>query len=242
MQNPAQLKNSQSSLAAIFWVVAVLFTVLSVLPFFEGNPCSGVWAMAFMSFFLALGCCAIAFIFLCRARKLAQLLTGESLLARWELDEETLHYYAATQKEENAAKNKLIMGLIALFFGLISLAFLFFLESDERAGFLVIMGAILLVVFLACRFLPWYYQRQNMRGDRQILIGEKYAYLNGYFHNWDFPLSGLSRITIIKKPFYGLHLTYYYTDKTFRHTHDLKIPAPAGMNLQPLVDLIRKSN
>lgn len=173
---------------------------------------------------------------------MAKLLTGESLLARWELDDQTLHHYVATQKKGNDEKNKAIMGLITIFFGLISVLFLFFLERDERAGFLLIMGAMLLIVFIASRFFPWYYHRQNLKGDRQILIGEKYAYLNGYFHNWDFPLSGLSKISIIKEPFYGLHLTYYYTDRTLKHTHDLKIPAPAGMNLQPLIGLIRKSN
>jgi hypothetical protein len=173
---------------------------------------------------------------------MGKLLTGESLLVRWELDDQTLHHYVVTQKKGNDEKNKVIMGLITLLFGLISVLFLFFLERDERAVFLLIMGAMLLIVFIASRFFPWYYHRQNLKGDRQILIGEKYAYLNGYFHNWDFPLSGLSKISIIEEPFYGLHLTYYYTDKTLKHMHDLKIPAPAGMNLQPVIGLIRKSN
>lgn len=242
MKDPAKLKNSQTSFSNIFWALTVFFSVVSVFPFLEGNPLSGFWAMAFVSFFLTLGSCCIAFIFLNRSKKMDKLLTGEALLARWELDDQTLHHYIATQKKGNVEKNKVIMGSITLLFGLISIPFLFFLESDEIAGFLLIMGATLLMVFIASRFFPWYYHRQNLKGDRQILIGEKYAYLNGYFHNWDFPLSGLSKITTIKKPFYGLHLTYYYTDRTLKHTHDLKIPAPAGMNLQPLICLIRKSN
>ncbi len=242
MINPAQLKNSQTSIANIFWVLTVFFAVLSVFPFIEGNMVSGFWAMAFISFFLTLCSCSIALIFLSRSKKMAKLLAGDRLLAQWELDDQTLHQYVAAQAMSNTEKNKAIMGLITVLFGLITIPFLFLLEGDEMAGFLLIMGTTLLMVFIASRFFPWYYHRQNLKGDRQILIGEKYAYLNGYFHNWDFPLSGLSKITIIKKPFYGLHLTYYYTDRTFKHTHDLKIPAPAGMDLQPLIGLIRKGN
>ena len=168
------------------------------------------------------------------------LLSGATLLAQWELDDESLQHYVANQKMENSEKNKAIMWLIAILFGLISILFLFFLDGAERAGFLLIMGSIVLIVFAASRFFPWYYQQQNLQGDRQILLGSKYAYVNGFFHNWDFPLSGLTNIAVIKKPFYGLHITYYYTDRTFRHTHDLQIPAPIGMNLLPAIEGIRK--
>ena len=242
MNEPAKLKNSQKRISNVFWILMVVFDLLMVLPFCDGNPASGFWALALISIFLSLSSCVVAVIFLSRARKMDKLLAGEGLLARWELDDEALHVYVTNQKMESSEKNKAIMWLIAVFFGLITLLFLFFLDSDESAGFLLIMGSIVLIVFGASRFFPWYYHHQNLKGDRQVLIGSKYAYINGYFHNWDFPLSGLRKIAASTKPFYGLHITYYYTDRTLKHTHDLKIPAPAGMNLLPVIERIRKGN
>ncbi|MBU0946542.1 MAG: hypothetical protein KJ804_03355 [Proteobacteria bacterium] len=242
MKEPAKLRNSQTFISNICWIFTVIFTLLTVFPFLDGNPFSGFWGMAFVSIFLSLASCLVAFIFLSRARKMDKLLSGDMLLARWELDDKTLQDYVANQTTENCEKNKAIMWLIAILFGLISIPFMLFLDGDEMSGFLLIMGSTVLIVFGASRFFPWYYQRQNLKGDRQVLIGGKYAYVNGYFHNWDFPLSGLSKIAAINKPFYGLHLTYYYTDRTLKHTHDLKIPAPVGMNLLPLIAWIKKNN
>ena len=242
MNEPAKLRNSQKRISNVFWILMVVFDLLMVVPFCDGNPLSGFWALAFISMFLSLSSCVVAVIFLNRSRKMDKLLAGEALLARWELDDEALQAYVTNQKMETSEKNKAIMWLIAILFGLITLLFLFFLDGDERAGFLQIMGSIVLIVFGASRFFPWYYHHQNLKGDRQVLIGRKYAYINGYFHNWDFPLSGLTKIAAITKPFYGLHITYYYTDRTLKHTQDLKIPAPAGMNLLPVIDRIRKGN
>lgn len=104
------------------------------------------------------------------------------------------------------------------------------------------MGSILLVVFAASKFLPVYYYRQNLKGDRQILIGEKYAYFNGYFHNWDYPLSGLSKVKEIKKPFHGIYLAYYYTGLTWRLVHEIKFPFPENFDPKPIVDRLRSSN
>jgi hypothetical protein len=95
------------------------------------------------------------------------------------------------------------MWMIVILFGLISLPFIFFLEGGEMLYFLLIMGSLILIVFGTSRFFPWYYRRHNLKGDRQVLIGSKYAYVNGYFHNWDFPLSGLLISTLI-----SVHMLY----------------------------------
>ncbi len=242
MDTPPKVTNKQAFSAGICWVLALLFAGLMVLPFVEGNPLSGAWALAFISIFLMLSSVVTAFLFTGRARKMARLLSSDTLLARWELDDEMLRAYVALQNEESAAKHKAIMWIVGFFFAAITLLFLFFLDKEEMGGFALIMGAIFLLVFGASRFFPWYYRRRNLKADRQILLGAKYAYINGYFHNWDYPLSGLSKVAVLRQPFFGLHLVYYYTDRTLRNTHVLKIPAPEGMDLQALVDQIRAAN
>lgn len=223
----------------IFWLFSFAFALTTSLVFLDGTPVSGFWALGFVSIFCTLSAVTCALIFSSRAKKMANLLSGDTLLARWTMDEQMLQDYVTLQKTESDAKNSAIMYLLTVLFTVISIPFLFMLEGDERGDFLLIMAFVLLLVFTASRFFPWYYRARNMRGDRQILIGAKYAYLNGYLHNWDFPLSGLSSIKIITSPFYGLHLIYYYTDRTFKQTHQLKIPAPPEMDLKSLIEKIR---
>ena len=116
------------------------------------------------------------------------------------------------------------------------------MDAGDRAGFVIIIGSVVLIVFAASKFFPYYYYRRNMKGDRQILIGKKYAYLNGIFHNWDFPLSGLKKVKVIKKPFYGLSFTYYYTDRTWQNTEELEIPAPENIDLSLLANQLKSFN
>ena len=83
---------------------------------------------------------------------------------------------------------------------------------------------------------------KNSKADGHILIGAKYAYINGFFHNWDFLLSGLSSVKIITEPFYGINLAYYYTDRTFTHSEELLIPANTETNLEDLVGVLKEMN
>lgn len=238
----SKIKNKQKSISTIFVGITVVFILLLLLPFFEMNPLSGKWALAFLSIFLSMSSAVIALIFWKRAKKMDKLLSGEKLLVHLELNEEMLQQYASTLKTESQQKNKAIMWVIGILFLVITIPFLFFIERDEIAGFLIIMSSILLIVFLASRFFPFYYYKKNRKGDGQILIGEKYAYVNGYFHNWDFPLSGLSKVKSIRQPFHGIHLSYFYTDRTWKHFHEIKIPLPYNFDSEPIIQQLKRSN
>ena len=69
MKESVKLKNSQRFIAKIFLILAVVFTLLAVLPFRDGNPLSGVWPLAFMSIFLTLSSSMITFIFFAQGQK-----------------------------------------------------------------------------------------------------------------------------------------------------------------------------
>ena len=89
--------------------------------------------------------------------------------------------------------------------------------------------------------MPNYYKSKNTLGDGHVLIGRKFAYINGYFHNWDFPLSGIKKAIIIHEPFYGIYIKYYYTDRTFTNTEELNIPAPQNIDLQKVINELNSS-
>lgn len=241
MKNPV-IKNKQYSTSRTFIVLTLISIIVTILPFYDGNPISGIWALAFLGFFFSILSLIIALIFRNRAKKMERLLTGEKLLVHLTLNDEMLHQFASTLKTESKEKNKAIMWVTGVLFALITIPFLFFLESDEIGGFLLIIGSIVLLIFAASRLMPLYYYRKNKNGDQQILIGEKYAYFNGYFHNWDYPLSGLTKVKAIKTPFYGIHLAYYYYDRTWKHVHEIKFPLPENFDPEPVITQLRKAN
>ena len=236
------LPNSQRTIATRFWIVTLSAAIVTCCIFIDGTPLSGIWALGLIGIFLTVSAGVCGLIFTRRAEKMDQLISGAKVLAGWEMDEQMKKEYAMLQNAESRTKNNAIMTLVTILFVVITLPFLFFLESDERLGFVLIMAGILATVFLASRLLPIYYRRRNLRGDRRILLGAKYAYLNGYLHNWDFPLSGLKEVKVITTPFYGLQLVYYTTDRTFKHDHVLKIPAPRDTDLQQVVAALRSAN
>ncbi|MCB0663791.1 MAG: hypothetical protein KDC24_13675, partial [Saprospiraceae bacterium] len=143
--------------------------------------------------------------------------------------------------EEMTSKNKAMYLVIALLtviiFGITILVI------DEGQLFMAIVGVGLLVLLALFAFgMPTYYKNSNLKGDGIILIGSKYAYLNGYFHNWDFPLSGLEKVKKIKKPFYGLEIHYFFTDRTMTHTMEIQIPAPTNIDLDAVIEELKAAN
>lgn len=237
-----KIKNKQRSTARIFNILMLVSAIFMVAPFIDGHILSGAWALAFLGIFLTITFFILTRLFARRAKKMDSLQSGEKLLAHLELSDEMQKQYAETMRSESKQKNSAIMWVIGILFILIGGAFLIFMDEDYRLGFAAIFGSVLLVVFAASKFFPGYYYRKNMKGDKQILIGEKYAYFNGYFHNWDYPLSGLSKIKEIKKPFRGIHLAYYYTDRTWRHVHEIKFPIPPDFDPKPIISRIKLAN
>lgn len=236
-----KIKNRQRTTARTFSLLTILAVVIMVLPFLGGNPFTGMWALAFLGIFLSLFFFVVALLFGRRAKKMDSLQSGEKLLVHLEMTGEMKKQYATTLLDESRTKNKAVMWVVGVLFVVITIPFLFFLEKEEIGGFILIMGSILFIVFAASKFFPVYYYRKNLKGDGQILIGEKYAYFNGYFHNWDYPLSGLSKVKAIKEPFHGIYLAYYYTDLTWRHTHEIKFPLPENFDPKPIVERLRSS-
>lgn len=236
------VKNKQWKIFRNLIIISMIFFILMILPFIEGNPLSNLWFVAFLGFFLTISFFVAALIFRNRARKMDKLLQNITLIAEWDMDEDMKMEYVNAMRTAAKKKNNAVMWIVGIFFVVISIPFLFFLEGDERGGFLATMGSVLLLVFIASQFFPWYYYKRNLKGDGKVMIGEKFAYFNGYFHNWDFPLSGLSKIKLVKKPFRGVLISYYYTDLTLVNSHTITVPIPENYDPEPLISTLKLAN
>lgn len=235
------VKNTQKSTVYKSLIVAVVAFFIAVLPFFENNPMTGLWGIAFIGFFIFLAALIVAFIFNSRAKKLQSLLTGENIVASWILSSDEKIAYVNHLYESEKAKNKGIFWITTVLIVVIFGIFILVIDEGKVAMFMVML--ILIGFIAAFAFgMPNYYKSKNSNADGQILIGKKFAYINGFFHNWDFPLSGLKNVKIINEPFYGIHLTYYYTDRTWTNTESINIPASAVVDLKEVISNLKIAN
>jgi len=241
INNQIKLENSQNSIAKNFLIASVVFGILMMLPSSGIEYFEKAFALSFISMWLFISSLVIAWMFRGRAEKLQSLISGESLLANWDLDIDMKKEYVNYFFTEEKSKNFAIFSVISIMFVLVFGIFILVIDDGKLFMFIAMISFILFIASFAFG-MPYYYRNSNMKGDGKILIGAKYAYINGYFHNWDYPLSGLSKIKIIKKPFYGIKLTYYYTDGTLRHSEEIYIPANKDIDLENLKEKLEAGN
>ena len=235
--NRTIIKNNQSRVVRYSKYVAGFFTLLILIASMDLEAFPIHPALLMISIFAVVSALVTGYMFRLREKKLQTLITGESVLASWKLDPAQKANYVKLLHERETSKNKGLFWVIAIL--MIVIFGIFILVMDEGKGFMFIMLiSILAVIALFAFGMPGYYRRKNMKADGQVLIGERFAYINGFFHNWDFPLSGIKKVDIMDNPFYGLQIDYYYTDRTFVNNESLKIPAPKDVDLEKLIDLL----
>ncbi|MEX1381814.1 zinc-ribbon domain-containing protein [Lutibacter sp.] len=232
-----ELENSQTSIVKKFWYATAFFAFIIVLAFMDLDVLPIHPAIAFISFFLLVSSIVIAFMFRSREKKLQSLITGENLIASWKLNSEEKSQYVNFLFQNEKSRNMSIFIVTTILIIIIFGAFIIFIDEGKVAMFFIMLGLIAFIALFAFG-MPHYYKQQNSKNDGKILIGKNYAYINGYFHNWDFILSGIKKAKIIDKPFYGLYIKYYYTDRTLTNTEELNIPASQNVNLQKVVDVL----
>ncbi len=233
------VNNHQRSIAIWSRFLAVLFAVFFLLPFLKNNFLTGQWALAFVALFLAVSALVVGYIFGKRADKLDSLISGQNLLAQWKLSGEQKQKYADSLFERERARNKLQMWVVSVLLVII-FGFVMVLMDEGRLLMLGMMISLIVLVGFFAWVMPQYYRNKNASGDGHVLVGKKFVYVNGYFHNWDFPLSGIREVKYVQKPFAGLYIAYYYTDRTFKNTEELVIPIPESVDLDPLIREIKR--
>lgn len=230
-----RIKNRQSQTAKIAGLISLIAFITMFAPFQSWNKLQGNYAVAFLSSFVFISAAIVALMFRSRGKKQDKLISGETLIVGWVMDNATRKTYANHLFVNKKAKNVGLFILIALFSALIFGVFIFFMDEGKLLMLLFFIGIVVLTGLFAF-FMPYYYRYKNLRGDGYVLIGKKYAYVNGFFHNWDFPLSGLDKVKIMNKPFRGLYLRYYYYTRTLRNEEVIEIPVNENIDIEKIVE------
>lgn len=236
-----QLKNSQMPVAKVSWIIAGimgLLLLMAYLEFTEFHP-----AILVLAFFFLMVALIVGFMFKGRAKKMQSLIDGDSLIASWTMDAMDKRKYINHLFIAKKTKNNILFFITAVLMVLIfGLFILFMKESDERLYMALTGLSILLILAIFAFGFPYFYRWSNQRKDGHVLIGAKYAYINGYFHNWDYPLSGLQKIKKISNPFEGILLSYYYTDRTLKHSETIEIPTSSQVDVDALIKSVEAGN
>jgi len=235
------VKDGQISISKGLLGAAAFFGIMTVWPIWAEWPFGWAQAVSFVSLFLTVTFLVIAWIFSKRSGKLQSLISGEKLLASWKMSPGQKEEYVRHLYRRERGKNLVILASIVTIAVPIFGVFILVIDEGKLAMFGVLVGLILFLSVVALGA-PLYYRYSNARGDGEVMIGPKYAYVNGTFHNWDFPLSGLSKIRVIHKPYYGLQLVYWYTDRTLKHHEELLIPTDEERDLSGLIEKMKAEN
>ncbi len=233
-----RIKNSQRKPITVSLLISLISVVVVVLTFSESSPLKGFYALSLVGIFVGISALVVAFVFRSRAKKLDTLISGENILASWQLNDQQKAAYSGFLYKNEQTKNKAILIITSILIAVIFGGFILFIDEGKAAMFLVMLALLALVTLFALG-MPAYYRSKNRKGDGLVLIDRKYAYINGFFHNWDFPLSGIQKVKIIENPFYGLFIQYYYYDRTLKNTEELSVPAPSGFDLKSLVSQLK---
>ena len=208
--------------------MAVVGAALTAFLFLIGmDGMSGGFALALVSFFLAITGVVVAVIYGSRARALDRIFSGTELLARWSVDPETRRRAAdAEYVEEKKAKAGLflVVAAISLVIGLV------FVLLDREVGwivFLVLLG-VLAVIGLVAWAGPRLRHARSRRATDDIFISQDGAYVNGEFHTWRLLEAKLESAEFAEGTPSVLKIAYSAPVQYGRQSYTVHIPVPRG--------------
>ena len=150
-------------------IAAVAFTVLCLVSFFFIDGMSGGFAIAFVSFFLAISSFVVALLFFTRARTMDTILSDPSPLVHWIYPEEIARASVEREYQEFQARNRAMFIIIG---GMLAVVALFFLIFVQEGGIetAVILLAIAALLFVVSRVTPWLERRRAMTSPHEAVI------------------------------------------------------------------------
>lgn len=161
--------NTEWKKVAASLIAAVVFTVLCLVAYFFIDGMSGGFAIAFVSFFLAISSFVVALLFFSRARTMDTILSDPSPLAHWIYPDEMARASAEREYREFQARNRAMFIIIGGMLAVVALFFLLFVaEGGLETGLFLL--AVALVLFVVSRVTPWLEWRRATGAPHEAVI------------------------------------------------------------------------
>jgi hypothetical protein len=161
--NPEWKKGAASLIAA------VVFALFCFISYTTIDGMSGGYAIAFISFFLAVSSVAVSLLFVHRARVIDAILSDPSPLAHWTYPEETARASVEREYGEYRERNKAMFIIIGGMLVLVAFFFMIFVgDGGLETGLFLI--ALTVILFIVSRIAPGIERRRAMKASHEAFI------------------------------------------------------------------------
>jgi hypothetical protein len=223
--------NTEWKKVAASIISAIVFTALCLVSYTTIDGMSGGYALAFISFFLAVSSAAVALLFLHRARVMDAILADPSILAHWTYPEEVAVATAEREYREYQGRNKATFILIGGMLVIVALFFIIFIEEGGPETGLILL-ALTVILFIVSRVTPGLERRRAMSASHEAHIARTGIIYEGAvypFHSFFMWKDGISYRKAGKK--YPAGIVFSFTQIVGRfivQPFDIVIPVPQG--------------
>ena len=161
--------NTEWKKVAASLIAAVIFSLVCLISYSAIDGMSGGYALAFISFFLAVSSVVVALLFVHRARVLDGILTDPHLLAHWLYPEEMAKKSVEREYRDYQERNRAMFIIIGGMLVFVSLFFMIFMgEGGLQTG--IVLLAFTVFLFIISRIVPGIERRRAIGAPREALI------------------------------------------------------------------------
>jgi hypothetical protein len=211
--------------------LAAIFSVVCIYAFNYIDGFSGGYAIAFVSFFLAVSAIAVAALFFHRARVMDFILNSTHLLAHWTYSPDVAMQSAKREYADYQERNRamfLVIGGMLVFFALVMMIF------AGEGGFItgIFLLAVTVFLFIVSRVAPRIALRCALSSPREAYIAENGIIYEGAvypFQSFLMRMNGASfQERTEKKPAVLIFSFIQSVGLSIRSPFDIEIPVPQG--------------
>jgi len=161
--------NTEWKKVAASLIAAVIFSLICLISYSAIDGMSGGYALAFISFFLAVSSIAVTMLFVHRARVMDEILTDPTPLAHWIYPEEMAKKSVEREYRDYQERNRAMFIIIGGMLVLVSLFFMIFMgEGGLQTG--IVLLAFTVFLFIISRIVPGIERRRAIGAPREALI------------------------------------------------------------------------
>jgi len=225
------IANTEWKKVTLSILAAIVFTIICLVSTTAIDGMSGGYALAFVSFFLAVSSVAVTMLFIHRARVMDGILTDPHLLAHWTYPEEMAQKSVAREYRDYQERNRIMFIVIGGMLLLVSLIFIVFVEDGglETGIFLL---AFMVFLFIISRVTPELERRRARGASHDAYITRSGIIYEGVVYPFRIFLGSLNRVALRKASKKNPALMVFsFTQLNGRfiiQPFDVVIPVPPG--------------
>lgn len=208
-------------------IACVLLTIISAISAAAGMITFDILgglagAIILVSILIGMTSLICIFIFRRRSQALIRMLNQERKIFTYPQDE--WQRYLKHEYRMRGQEKRAIFYILSTITAIIFITFIIFIDEGSLAMIFVMVVLIGMYAFMAFVVPEISFRLRKETGEIGVL--EKGIIINGTLHTWNFPLSKLSSVKELKRPFHHYRVCYDFVDRLGPRTYTIRVPFP----------------